>query len=70
MAHRRLTVCRGQPPPDCRQRPKMRASRSQVPLAAALLDSSEGAALGRAKRMAIVWPTAASTTLDAEHSEQ
>ena len=59
VAHRRLTVCRGQPPPDCRQRPKMRASHNQVPLAAALLDSSEGAALGRAKRMAIVWPTAA-----------
>ena len=70
VAHRRLAVCRGQPPPDCRQRPKMGASRSQVPLAAGLLDGSEGAALGRAKRMAIVWPTATSTTPDAGHREQ
>ena len=70
VAHKRLAVCRGQPPPDCRQRPKMGASRSQVPLAAGLLDGSEGAALRRAKRMAIVWPTATSTTPDAGHREQ
>ena len=44
----RLALCRGQPPPDCRQCPKMGASRRQVPLAAGLLDGSEGAALGRA----------------------
>ena len=47
-ARRRLALCRGQPKPDCRQCPKMGASRRQVPLAAGLLDGSEGAALGRA----------------------
>ena len=47
-ARRRLALCRGQPKPDCRQCPKMVASHRQVPLAAGLLDGSEGAALGRA----------------------
>ena len=47
-ARRRLALFRGQPKPDCRQCPKMGASRRQGPLAARLLDGSEGAALGRA----------------------